>query len=107
MLAFAWDIHTKRVVAFGALVGAGAVIWSKFLQPLVEFAVRFVKLAAVVEHEFKPDGGLSMRDAIDRVEKSQGVTNVRLDGVERQQKSTNDRLDALELYATTPARRPL
>jgi hypothetical protein len=101
MVGFGLDLAAERVisiVAFVAEVAALAHYGRRFILWVRTF-VRFVDNAqevwTLVEHEFKPNHGTSMRDAIDRIEGGQVELIVRLDEHDK-------RFDALEELVTTP-----
>ena len=76
-LAVAWSEHVGKLQTLAAVLIAFGVIWRMVVRPVVRFGHQVQDTLK----ELKPNGGSSMRDAIDRVEK---------------------RLDAVELYLTTP-----
>ena len=76
-LAVAWSEHVGKLQTLAAVLIALGVIWRMVVRPVVRFGHQVQETLK----ELKPNGGSSMRDAIDRVEK---------------------RLDAVELYLTTP-----
>jgi hypothetical protein len=101
MVGFGLDLAAERVisiVAFLAAVAALAHYGRRFILWVRTF-VRFVDNAqevwTLVEHEFKPNHGTSMRDAIDRIEGGQVELIVRLDEHDK-------RFDALEELVTSP-----
>jgi len=52
----------------GCIVSIG-VIWRGVLRPIYRWATRLEKAVAHVEMNMKNNGGSSLRDAIDRIEK--------------------------------------
>ena len=76
-IAVAWSEHVGKLQTLAAVLIALGVIWRMVVRPVMRFGHQVQETLK----ELKPNGGSSMRDAIDRVEK---------------------RLDAVELYLTTP-----
>lgn len=52
----------------GCIVSIG-IIWRGVLRPIYRWATRLEKAVAHVEMNMKNNGGSSLRDAIDRIEK--------------------------------------
>ena len=76
-LAVAWSEHVGKLQTLAAIVVAAGILWRGVVRPVMRFGHQVQDTLK----ELKPNGGSSLRDAIDRVEK---------------------RLDAVELYLTTP-----
>jgi hypothetical protein len=76
-LAVAWSEHTDKLQAAAAIIISAGVIWRMVVRPVVRFGHQVQETLK----ELKPNGGSSMRDAIDRLER---------------------RMSALEDYITTP-----
>lgn len=76
-LAFAWSRHAAEIQVIAAVVLAIGVIWRSVVRPVMRFGHQVQDTLK----ELKPNGGSSMRDAIDRLER---------------------RMSALEDYITTP-----
>jgi len=69
------EINLEQVAAtlgsLTAATGAAALAWKKVLRPLVQYATRVSTIMDNLEkikHQLMPNGGSSMRDAIDRIE---------------------------------------
>lgn len=76
-MAVAWSEHVEEIKAAAAVLVASGVIWRGVLVPVL----RFARKVELMLKELTPNGGSSLRDAIDRVEK---------------------RLDAVEMHLTQP-----
>jgi len=76
-LAIAWSEHVGKLQTLAAVLIALGVIWRMVVRPVVRFGHQVQETLK----ELKPNGGSSMRDAIDRLE---------------------HRMTALEEFITTP-----
>lgn len=76
-LAVAWSEHVGKLQTLAAVLIALGVIWRMVVRPVMRFGHQVQDTLK----ELKPNGGSSMRDAIDRLER---------------------RMSALEDYITTP-----
>ena len=77
VLAIAWSKHVDELQAAAAVIVASGVLWRGVIRPVVRFGHQVQDTLK----ELKPNGGSSMRDAIDRLER---------------------RMSALEDFITTP-----
>jgi PAS domain S-box-containing protein len=74
------DIFTLSAF-LGAIVAIGGsvyTIWSKIIRPVVNWLRKMAGLLETMEKEFKPNGGSSMRDAINRIELRQIIADQRV-----------------------------
>ena len=62
-----WHSSANDVVLVGAVLAALGVIWRVVLHPTVRFFKRLETTMTFVEAELKPNGGGSLRDAIDKL----------------------------------------
>ena len=76
-LAVAWSEHVGKLQAAAAIIISAGVLWRGVVRPVMHFGHQVQETLK----ELKPNGGSSMRDAIDRLER---------------------RMSALEDYITTP-----
>jgi hypothetical protein len=76
-LAIAWSAHADELQAAAAIVVSAGVLWRGVIRPVMRFGHQVQDTLK----ELKPNGGSSMRDAIDRLER---------------------RMTALEEFITTP-----
>jgi hypothetical protein len=52
------------------------------VKPLLDIMRRIQASVEYVEQEFRPNGGSSLRDAVDRLEHQHGVLSTRLDVID-------------------------
>ena len=83
---------TMAAVAALGHYGRRFILW---VRGFVRFVDHAQGVWTLVEHEFKPNHGTSMRDAIDRIEAGQVELIVRID-------AHDCRFDALEELVTAP-----
>ena len=57
------------IITAGAVVGALGIIFQTLVRPVVRWAKRIENAVTVVESNMANNGGSSLRDAIDRIEK--------------------------------------
>ena len=76
-LAVAWSEHAGEIQTAAAIVVSAGVLWRGVVRPVMRFGHQVQDTLK----ELKPNGGSSMRDAIDRLER---------------------RMTALEEFITTP-----
>lgn len=57
------------IITAGGVVGALALIYRTLFQPVISWAKRIEKAVSTVEQNMMNNGGSSMRDAIDRIER--------------------------------------
>ena len=67
MHTFSWHSSANDVILVGAVLAALGVIWRGVLHPIVRFFKRLETTMTFVETELKPNGGGSLRDAIDKL----------------------------------------
>lgn len=69
------DIYliAKVIGALGTIIGALAAIWKYALKPMKEWFTKTNKLWETIAAEFRPNGGGSMKDALNRIETRQLV----------------------------------
>jgi hypothetical protein len=58
----------QTVITVAAVLTALGVIWKKGIMPIYRFAKTVEKHVSFVESQMTPNGGSSMRDAIQRIE---------------------------------------
>lgn len=95
VLGVAWEDNAEAIIKAGAVLSAVAAFGRFLVVPVVRYFKRIEKAMSVVEHEFRPNNGSSLRDAIDRVE---GV----LSTMQNDLSTLAGRADALEDYITNP-----
>lgn len=71
----------QYVITAAAVVTAIGVLWQKAILPIYNFAKKMEQHVAFVEEQMTPNGGSSLRDSINRIEK---------------------RVNAIEEYLTVP-----
>lgn len=69
------------IITAAAVVTAVGVLWQKGILPIYKFAKKMEQHVAFVEEQMTPNGGSSLRDSINRIEK---------------------RVNAIEEYLTVP-----
>lgn len=84
LLPDTWSPLANDIITWGAVIAAGAVIWSKVLKPAAQRLALLQQIWDRLQHEFEPNSGSSLRDAVDR-------TDLRL-------AELNDRFDDLEIH---------
>lgn len=57
------------IITAGAVVSAVGIIFQTLIKPVVKWARRIENAVTVVESNMLNNGGSSLRDAIDRIEK--------------------------------------
>ena len=57
------------IITAGAVVGALGIIFQTLVKPIIKWAKRIENAVSVVESNMLNNGGSSLRDAIDRIEK--------------------------------------
>ncbi len=57
------------IITAGAVVGALGIIFQTLVRPVVKWAKRIENAVSVVEANMANNGGSSLRDAIDRIER--------------------------------------
>lgn len=67
MHAFSWHSSANDIVLVGAVLAALGVIWRVVLHPTVRFFKRLETTMTFVSLEMRPNGGGSLRDAIDKL----------------------------------------
>ncbi len=101
MLALGWDLAAERVISGAVFLGAAAAVlhygrrFVMWVRSFVRFADNAQQVWTLVEHEFKPNHGTSLRDAVDRIEAGQVELIIRLD-------AHDTRFDNLEELVTAP-----
>lgn len=67
------DIYlvAKVIGALGTIVGACAALWKYVLKPIKDWFTNTNKLWETIAAEFRPNGGGSMKDALNRIETRQ------------------------------------
>jgi PAS domain S-box-containing protein len=85
------DIYliAKVIGALGTIVGACAALWKYMLKPIKDWFTNTNKLWETIAAEFRPNGGGSMKDALNRIEtrqlvdaqKARALTNDTLFGI--------------------------
>lgn len=73
------------IITAGAVVGALGVIFQTAVKPVIKWARRIEQAVTIVEQNMVNNGGSTMRDAIDRIEKR--ITELE-DAVTKPTKST-------------------
>lgn len=63
----------EALVSVAAVLVALGVICRYVVQPVLRFAKRLEKVMVNVEAQLYPNGGRSLRDAVDRIQESLGV----------------------------------
>jgi len=67
MIGVVWRSGAADIIIAGAVVAALATIGTKVVRPTIRFFVRLETTMSFVEAELKPNGGGSLRDAIDKL----------------------------------------
>jgi hypothetical protein len=57
------------IITVGATVGALSIIFQTLVRPVFKWAQRIEKAVSTVEMNMSNNGGSSLRDAIDRIER--------------------------------------
>ena len=57
------------IITTGATVGALGIIFQTLVRPVFKWAQRIEKAVSIVEMNMSNNGGSSLRDAIDRIER--------------------------------------
>ena len=57
------------IITAGAVVGALGIIFRTLVMPVVRWGKRLEKAVTVVEQNMVNNGGSSLRDAVDRIER--------------------------------------
>lgn len=84
LLPDTWSPLANDIITWGAVIAAAAVIWSKVLKPAAQRLALLQQIWDRLQHEFEPNSGSSLRDAVDR-------TDLRL-------AELNDRFGDLEIH---------
>lgn len=66
---------TDAILVGAAVVAALGVIWRGLVRPVIRFAKRIEKAVVNVEQQLYPNGGRSLRDAVDRLQEALGVSD--------------------------------
>ena len=103
-LAVAWEQHGREIVTVAAVLAALGVIYRAMVRPVMQFGRRIDKALGAVEKELQPNGGSSLRDAVNRVESVAGHTSVRVEELHQRHDDLARRLDAAEDLLTQPKR---
>lgn len=62
------------VGAAATFVTSLSILWKKLVQPIIAWGVRLDRAVSFVEQQMVPNGGTSVRDALNRIE--QRLTSV-------------------------------
>jgi len=73
---------TKIVTTLVALGGGVYAIWTRVIKPVIDWLKRMAGLLETVEKELKPNGGSSLRDAINRIELRQIIADEKAQAME-------------------------
>lgn len=84
LLPETWSPLANDIITWGAVIVALAAIWQKVLKPAAQRLALLNQIWDKLQHEFEPNSGTSLRDAVDR-------TVLRL-------AELNDRFDDLEIH---------
>lgn len=84
LLPDTWSPLANDIITWGAVIVALAAIWQKVLKPAAQRLALLNQIWDKLQHEFEPNSGTSLRDAVDR-------TVLRL-------AELNDRFDDLEIH---------
>lgn len=101
-LAVAWEEHGDTVITAAAVLAAIGAIYRLAIRPIIAIFHRIDKALVVVEKELQPNGGSSLRDAVNRVEFVAGHTSARVEQLHQRHDELARRLDAAEEYITNP-----
>jgi hypothetical protein len=76
-----WQSTTfdNNLIGFAAVLVASGVVWRYVVQPIRKGLQRVGSVIELVEHELKPNSGMTLRDAVDRIEANQHEFEQRLD----------------------------
>lgn len=77
-VGFAWDLHGRQVVAFAAVLVSLGIIWRYIVTPTVRLFQRMDRALNFVERELKPNGGSSLRDAVNRIDERVSAIETRV-----------------------------
>lgn len=66
LLPDTWSPLANDIITWGAVIAAAAVIWSKVLKPAAQRLALLQQIWDRLQHEFEPNSGSSLRDAVDR-----------------------------------------
>lgn len=82
LLPDTWSPLANDIITWGAVVVAIVAIWQKVIKPASERARLLNKIWDKMVHEFEPNSGSSLRDAIDRTDLRLAELNDRFDDLE-------------------------
>jgi hypothetical protein len=99
-LAVAWEEHGREIVTGAAVLVAMGVIWRYLILPPIRLFKRLEKAVMMVEREMRPNGGSSLRDSNDRLERVVGEVSVEVAKIGGRMDEANTRLTAVEDYIT-------
>lgn len=82
LLPASWSPLANDIITWGAVVVALVAIWQKIIKPASERLALLNRIWDKLQHEFEPNSGSSLRDAIDRTDLRLAELNDRFDDLE-------------------------
>lgn len=82
LLPESWSPLANDIITWGAVVVALVAIWQKIIKPASERLALLNRIWDKLQHEFEPNSGSSLRDAIDRTDLRLAELNDRFDDLE-------------------------
>lgn len=82
LLPASWSPLANDIITWGAVVVALVAIWQKIIKPASERLALLNRIWDKLQHEFEPNSGSSLRDAIDRTDLRLAELNGRFDDLE-------------------------
>lgn len=82
LLPASWSPLANDIITWGAVVVALVAIWQKIIKPASERLALLNRIWDKLQHEFEPNSGSSLRDAIDRTDLRLAELNARFDDLE-------------------------
>lgn len=99
-MAVAWEEHSQQILTVAAVIVALGVIWRYLILPPIRLFKRLEKAVLLVEKEMRPNGGSSLRDSTDRLERIVGQVSIDVTKISGRMDEANSRLTAVEDYIT-------
>lgn len=96
LLPESWSPLANDIITWGAVAVALVAIWQKIIKPASERLALLNRIWDKLQHEFEPNSGSSLRDAIDRTDLRVAEMSDRFDDVEIHMRSLNGRLTKLD-----------
>lgn len=78
-----FPVIARDLGIIAAVLTAIGLIWKMLIKKIVDGAKRIEASLRFVEAELKPNGGSSLRDAVDRLEQQHGILQTRMDTIDQ------------------------